>query len=141
MRTILRGPAAIGISLVLAACGGGGATRAPTTAAGTTPPAATTGATAAGEAPCTDSTDATDVSAAAEGNAWVPPAITAKVGEVITWANADSVPHAVGLDDGSCKMSANIAGGQSKSLVFSKAGSFPFHCTVHPSMKGTITIT
>jgi plastocyanin len=141
MRTILRGPAVIGVSLLLAACGGGGVTQAPGTAAGATQPAATAGATTAAEGPCTDSTDATDVSAAAEGNAWVPPTVTAKVGDVITWANADSVPHAVGLDDGSCAMTGTIAGGQSKSLVFSEAGSFPFHCTIHPSMKGTITIT
>lgn len=140
MRTILRGPAAIGVALVLAACGGG-TTQEPTSAAGTPPPAATAEATTAGEAPCMDSTDPTDVSAAAEGNAWVPAAISANVGDVITWANADSVPHAVGLDDGSCAMTGTIGGGQTKSLVFSEAGSFPFHCTVHPSMKGTITIS
>jgi plastocyanin len=52
------------------------------------------------------------------------------------------VPHRVALDDGSCEMSANIAGGGGKaSLVFSAAGTYPFHCAVHPTMKGTITIS
>ena len=88
-----------------------------------------------------DSTGATTVSASAKGNAWTPADVTAKVGDVITWTNGDTVPHKVALDDGSCQMSENIAGGASKSLVFSVAGSFPFHCSVHPSMKGTITIS
>ncbi len=39
-------------------------------------------------------------------------------------------------------MSGNIAGGGGKaSLTFSVAGTYPFHCTIHSSMKGTITIT
>jgi plastocyanin len=45
------------------------------------------------------------------------------------------------LDDGSCSMAGNIPGGGTRSLVFSAAGSFPFHCSVHPSMKGTIAIS
>jgi plastocyanin len=68
--------------------------------------------------------------------------VSAKVGDVITWTNSDSAPHKVGLDDGSCTMSGNIAGSGGKaSLVFSKAGTYPFHCTIHSTMKGTITIS
>jgi len=72
---------------------------------------------------------------------WASP-VTAKVGDVITWTNSDTAPHRVGLDDGSCEMSGNIAGSGGKaSLVFTVAGTYPFHCTIHSSMKGTITIT
>jgi plastocyanin len=127
MRSILRRPAAVGLALVLAACGGGGAS--------TTAP----GGTSAGSAPCADTTEATVVNATVEGNAWGP--VSANVGEVITWTNADSVSHSVALDDGSCAMSGTIPGGGTKSLKFSVAGTFPFHCSVHPSMKGTITIS
>ena len=122
------------LCFLLAACSTG---TTPTTApAATSGPAATTAA-----APCADSTDPTTISASVVGNAWTPADVTAKVGEVITWSNGDTVPHKVALDDGSCQMSANIAGGASKSLVFSVAGTFPFHCAVHPTMKGTITIS
>ena len=150
MRPILRGAGAIAIALVVASCTGGpGTTTAPTVpgattpAAGTTPPSGTSGpgATTAGTAPCTDSTDPTDVTASVESNTWMPASIAAGVGDVITWTNGDSVPHAVELDDGSCGMSSAIAGGQSRSLVFSVAGTFPFHCSIHSSMKGTFTIT
>jgi plastocyanin len=126
MRRMHRGIALLSTALVLAACGGGSG---PTQAPG--------GTTAAG--PCADSTGATVVSASVGDNTWAP--VTAKVDEVITWTNADSVPHRVVLDDDSCGMSGNISGGGTRSLVFSEAGSFPFHCGVHPSMKGTITIS
>ncbi len=138
MRPALRALAALSTALVLAACGGGSATPAPTAGG----PAATTAAVAT-EAPkvCTEPVDAaTVVAASVGGNKWG--AVTAKVDDVITWTNSDGVPHRVELDDGSCKMSANIAGGGgTKSLVFTQAGSFPFHCGVHASMKGTIVIT
>ena len=67
--------------------------------------------------------------------------MSAAVGDVITWTNGDPVPHKVGLDDGSCAMSANITTDAPKSLVFNVAGSYPFHCAVHSGMKGTITIS
>ena len=60
---------------------------------------------------------------------------------MVTWTNSDTVPHRVEFDDLSCIQGANIAGGASASMTFSKAGAYPFHCKVHPSMKGTITIT
>jgi plastocyanin len=138
MRSILRGVAALGTALALAACSGSGiSTTAPTG------PAAATGAGATAVASiCTEPAagTATVVSASVQNNTWSQP-VTAKVGDVITWTNADAVPHRVALDDGSCTMSANIAGGGSGSLVFSVAGTFPFHCAVHSSMKGTITIS
>jgi plastocyanin len=133
MRPTLRGLATLSTAFILAACSGG--TTTPTAGPVATGPAATTAA-----APCADSTDATDVATSVGDNTWSQP-VEAKVGDVITWSNGDGVPHKVALDDGSCQMSANIPGGGSKSLVFSVAGTFPFHCAVHSSMKGTITIT
>jgi plastocyanin len=131
MRSITRGIAAFAVSLLLAACSGSGG-------GGSTQPAATSGG--GGAAPCADSTGTTTVETTVADFKWAP--VTAKVGDVITWTNSDSAPHQVGLDDNSCAMSKSIAGGGGKaSLVFSKAGTFPFHCTIHSSMKGTITIT
>ena len=129
MRPIYR-LATLSTALVLAACSG--------TGTATTAPGGG-GATAAA-APCADSTGTTVVATSVAGNTWKQP-VAAKVGDVITWSNDDSVPHRVALDDGSCGMSANIAGGGTKSLVFTKAGTYPFHCAVHSSMKGVITIS
>ena len=144
MRSIARGIATLATAVALAACSGG---TSPTTGPATEGPAATTvsatqgpAATTGGSAVCTDSTGPTTVQATVANFQWGP--VSAKVGDVITWTNSDTAPHKVALDDGSCTMSGNIAGGGGKaSLVFSVAGTFPFHCTIHPNMKGTITIS
>ncbi|MBI2782355.1 MAG: cupredoxin domain-containing protein [Chloroflexi bacterium] len=120
--------AALSAALLLAACSGG-------SSAQTSAP----GGTAAAK-PCDDSTGTTVVAASVKDNTWSQP-VNARVNDVITWTNNDGVPHKVVLDDSSCGMKDNIPGGGSKSLVFTKAGTYPFHCSVHPSMKGTITIT
>jgi plastocyanin len=128
MRSILRVALSVTASLALAACSGGGGGSTSTTAP-------------AGASTCSDSTGATVVAATVAGRVWSQP-INAKVGDVITWTNSDDVPHKVATDDGSCTMGANIApSGGTASLVFNKAGTYAFHCTIHPSMKGTITIS
>lgn len=150
MRPIVRAGAGLAIAILVAACDSSPATSAPTQATQPTaaPPtdAPTTAATAAPTvaAICEDVTDsgaATTVSAAVGGFEWDPPTVEAKVGDVITWTNGDSVPHGVATDDGSCRMTRNMGGGQSRSLQFTTAGEYPFHCTVHPDMKGTLIIT
>lgn len=140
MRSIARGIASLATAVALAACSGQ-ASSAPTIAPGTQATGGqTAGPTTAGTAVCADSTGTTTVAAAVGDFQWGP--VSAKVGDVITWTNADSAPHRVALDDGSCQMSGNIPGGGGKaSLVFSVPGTYPFHCTVHPTMKGTITIS
>ena len=140
MRSIARGIATLATAVALAACSGQ-ASSAPTTAPGTQAAGGQSpGPTTAGAAVCADSTGTTTVNAAVGDFTWAP--VSAKVGDVITWTNSDSAPHRVALDDGSCQMSGNIPGGGGKaSLVFSVAGTHPFHCTVHPTMTGTITIS
>jgi plastocyanin len=136
MRASLRTVSALSVSLVLAACAGGGSpTGAPASVDGTPGGGSPAAAICTEPAPGT----AADVDASVGGNEWG--AVSAAVGDVITWTNGDAVPHKVGLDDGSCTMSANITGDAPQSLVFNVAGSFPFHCTIHPSMQGTIVIS
>ena len=133
IRSILRGAATLATAAALAACSGGGSTA-------TTAPGGGGGATQAA-AVCADSTGTTTVDATVANFQWSQP-INAKVGDVITWTNSDTAAHKVGLDDGSCQMTNSIAGGGGKqSLVFSKAGTYAFHCTIHSNMKGTITIS
>jgi len=137
MKTYARPLILVLAAVALAACSGG-ASQAPaaTQAAG----GPTAGATTAGSAVCADSTGTTTVDATVGDFKWGP--VSAKVGDVITWTNSDSAKHRVALDDGSCTMSGDIAGGGGKaSLVFNVAGTYPFHCTTHSGMKGTITIS
>lgn len=77
---------------------------------------------------------------AIEGFAFSPANITAKVGQTVTFTNGDSAPHTATLDDGSCT-TPNLGKGESGGLTFNAAGTYPFHCNIHPDMKGTITVS
>lgn len=71
--------------------------------------------------------------------AFSPASLTVKVGDQVTWTNQDSVGHSATADDSS--FDTGILGqGESKIITFSKAGTYAYHCSVHPSMKATITV-
>lgn len=61
-----------------------------------------------------------------------------KVGDTITWVNKDSVPHTVTARDHSFDL--RVAPGQTVKMTLQKAGVFPFFCTYHTMMRGTLTI-
>jgi plastocyanin len=71
--------------------------------------------------------------------AFTPADVTVKVGQTVTWTNEDSAQHDVVANDGTFK-SDLLSKGQSFSFTFTKAGSFAFYCSIHPQMKGTITV-
>ena len=68
-----------------------------------------------------------------------PDTLTVKVGDKVTWTNQDSVEHTATADDNSFDTGA-IAQGQSRSITFSKAGTYTYHCNIHPSMKAKIIV-
>lgn len=74
------------------------------------------------------------------GFAFAPDSRSAKVGESVTWTNGDSATHTVTADDGAFD-SGNLSGGKRFSFTFDTAGTFPYHCNIHRSMKGTVTVT
>ncbi len=129
--------------LLLAACSSSAATTAPSAVASAAPPvevSAAASAPAAGGAACSQSADAGQVAVAVKGFAFGPADIGAKVGQIVTFNNGDSAPHTATLDDGSCS-TGTISSGSADGLLFSVAGSYPFHCKIHPTMKGTITVS
>lgn len=130
---------AAGAVLILAACSSSAATTAPTAAASAAP-SVEASAPPAATAPCVESAAAGEVAVAIKDFAFGPTDIQAKVGQTVTFTNGDSAPHTASLDDGSCT-TPNIAAGGSDGLMFTAAGTYPFHCNVHPKMKGTITVS
>lgn len=62
-----------------------------------------------------------------------------KVGaaETITISNNDSTDHTF-TDDGGAFDTGHIAPGTSKTVTITKAGTYNYHCNIHPSMKGVI---
>jgi plastocyanin len=71
--------------------------------------------------------------------AFTPPAITVNVGTAITWTNKDSTPHKVTADNGSFD-SGILNQGESFTFQFNTPGTFPYICTIHPSMQATIIV-
>lgn len=127
--------------LLLAACSSSGATTAPSAAPSAAPPVASTAASApAAGAACSESAAAGDVAVAIQNFAFSPADIAAKVGQTVTFTNGDSAPHTATLDDGSCT-TGTISPNTSDGLTFTAAGTYPFHCKIHSSMKGTITVS
>lgn len=124
------------MTLAIAACSSSSASSAPSTAA-SAPAEATTSAAAAA---CQETTDPGDVTASIKDFAFDPAVLTAKVDQAIAFSNTGAAAHTVTLDDGTCT-TPNINAGSADGVVFSVAGSYPFHCAIHPQMKGTITVT
>ena len=65
--------------------------------------------------------------------------VTVKPGATVTWTNTGSAPHTATADDGSFD-SKSLSGGTTFSQTFTTAGTFAYHCTIHPRMKGTVVV-
>ncbi len=68
-----------------------------------------------------------------------PKNVTVAIGTTVTWTNNDPAPHTITSDTGAFG-SSDIAPGGTYSHTFTSAGTFPYHCEIHPSMQGTITV-
>jgi plastocyanin len=68
-----------------------------------------------------------------------PANIAVNPGDTITWTNEGAHPHTVTSDDGQFD-SETLMPGESFSVTFEGAGTFPYHCEIHPSMTGSVTV-
>lgn len=75
-----------------------------------------------------------------QGFAFNPGTITVSVGTTITWTNEDAAPHTVTSNDGAFS-SGTLGKGQSFVFTFASAGTFNYHCSIHPSMTASIVVT
>jgi plastocyanin len=71
--------------------------------------------------------------------AFTPDNLEIDAGTTVTWTNTDSVAHtstsnANGWDSGI------IAPGRQFSFTYQTAGTFPYHCAIHPGMVGTVVV-
>jgi plastocyanin len=82
---------------------------------------------------------AADHAVAISGFAYSPSSITVTVGDTVTWTNSDAQAHTATADGGGFDTGA-LGNGQSGTVTFSTAGSFAYHCSIHPDMTGTVTV-
>jgi plastocyanin len=106
---------------------------------GTTAPTTTAGGAYGGGSPTTTAAAAAGNAVSIANFAFSPASITVKVGDQVTWTNNDSTTHTVTADDNSFS-SGDLAPGATFSFTFTKAGTFPYHCSIHTSMKGTVVV-
>jgi plastocyanin len=57
----------------------------------------------------------------------------------VTWTNNDATTHTSTADNGTFVTGA-ISPGGSANFKFQSAGSFVYHCTIHPGMVGTVNV-
>jgi len=72
--------------------------------------------------------------------AFSPASLSIKTGDTVIWTNQDSVAHTVISDSGSEISSTSLSNGATYSHTFTKSGTYKYHCSIHPSMHGTITV-
>ena len=73
---------------------------------------------------------------------FAPSTLTVKAGSPVTWVNQGNTAHQVVSDKSSAvQFSSNeMQRGYSYSFTFTKPGTYPYHCSIHPSMVGTIIV-
>src|SRR5262249_43589030 len=70
-----------------------------------------------------------------------PSSLTVPAGTTVTWTNRDSEVHTVVADDSAPSFkSAGLDTDDSFSFTFNKAGTYAYHCSLHPHMAGKITV-
>lgn len=133
--------ALVGMALTLAACSSGGSATSsgggPVSTTSTRPaPQASTSTTAAGGTAPTGSTGVT-----IKNFAFSPSTVTVAPGATVTVTNEDQVAHTITAVDGKFDTGA-IQPGSSKTFTApNTAGSYPYICSIHQYMMGTLTVS
>lgn len=72
-----------------------------------------------------------------------PGKITVRQGTKVTWTNKDGVRHDVTPDTETAEFKASglLSEGSSYSVTFDTPGTYTYHCSPHPYMKGTVEVT
>jgi plastocyanin len=135
--------------LTLAACSGGTSPApAGTTAAsapapgGASAPAGGASAPAGGGAACATAPAGSTaaVTVTIKDFKFSPQPVQAKVGDFVAWTNQDgTTPHSATMDTAGCDTNT-INGGATAMLVFSQAGTYTYHCSIHPTQMKDYTV-
>ncbi len=70
---------------------------------------------------------------------FVPTPITVSSGAAITWTNKDGVQHTITSNTGAFN-SGVVDPGSTFTQTITAPGTYAYHCAIHPSMKGVVTV-
>jgi plastocyanin len=68
-----------------------------------------------------------------------PQTLAVSVGTTVVWTNRDDIPHTVVSTDGVFKSKVRDTD-EKFSYTFTKAGTYPYFCSVHPKMTGKVVV-
>jgi plastocyanin len=68
-----------------------------------------------------------------------PETVEVSVGTTVTWTNRDDIPHTVVSTEGVFKSKVRDTDEQF-SYTFTKAGTYPYFCSIHPKMTGKVVV-
>ena len=118
------------LTLGLAACGGSSGTP-----SNSSPPAASVGTAGVSLGTAAVKISATDQLT------FDPAMQTASVGDIIQWTNTSSVEHTITFDAESSLSDPSLQPGATWDIKFTTAGTYHYHCSIHPTMIGTIVVS
>ncbi len=81
---------------------------------------------------------AANVAVSIDNFSFGPQALTLKVGDTVTWTNRDDIPHTV-VSAGRFR-SKTLDTDETFSFTFTSPGDYPYFCSLHPHMTGTIKV-
>jgi len=87
----------------------------------------------------TDQSSAATTEVKIDNFSFGPQTITVHVGATVTWTNRDDIPHTSVSTDGVFK-SKVLDTDEKFSYTFTKAGTYPYFCSVHPKMTGQVVV-
>ncbi len=70
-----------------------------------------------------------------------PSTLNIRVGDSVMWINQDATPHTVTSDSGNELYSSTLSQSNSYSHTFDNAGTYDYHCKIHPMMKGKVIVS
>ena len=71
---------------------------------------------------------------------FAPATLTVPAGSVVTWINHDDIPHTVVSEDNVTFKSHALDTDEKFSFTFSKPGTYPYFCSLHPKMTGKVIV-
>jgi plastocyanin len=131
LRTTLLAALAVA-ALPFVSCGGGGG-------GGVTNPPPPSGGGGGGTGGGT--ADVTITIIAENGNmSFSPDPATVNVGQRVAWRNGAAAIHTATQNGGGFDTGSVDSGGLSQAITMSAAGTFGYHCSLHPAMVGTLIV-
>jgi plastocyanin len=70
---------------------------------------------------------------------YVPPAVTIRVGDTLTWVDRDTGDHSATSDDGKFDTGV-LSPNQSRSIKFTTSGTFPYSDIIESDMSGVVRV-